>query len=148
MRIQALLTELHLLGVKLEADGNRLRYAGPNGAISPKLIEHLKPHKIDLLVLLQRVEKDKPKGCPASLVGTRESRWPVECLDAERRFGHRAARLYPLINRRVETQQGTGKLWQVFSEQAGVVLESHPERVKFVKLEEVAPLARASRERK
>ncbi len=52
MSIQALLTELDQLGVKLEADGDRLLYAGPQAAISPELIERLKANKTDLLALL------------------------------------------------------------------------------------------------
>ena len=52
MSIQALLTELDQLGVKLEADGNRLRYAGRQGVISRPLVERLRAHKADLLALL------------------------------------------------------------------------------------------------
>ncbi len=63
----------------------------------------------------------------------------MECLEAERRFGHRAARLYPLLNQIVGTSQGPGRLWQVFTGQAGVVLDSHRESVRFVMPEEVTP---------
>ena len=139
MSIQALLTELDQLGVKLEADGDRLLYAGPQEAISPELIKRLKVHKTDLLALLQRGEKDIPKDQPTSSISFSPSRWPVECLEAERRFGHRAARLYPLLTRIVGTSQGPGRLWQVFTGQAGVVLDSHPESVRFVMPEEVRP---------
>ena len=139
MSIQALMTELDQLGVKLEADGDRLLYAGPQEAISPELIKRLKAHKTDLLALLQRGEKDMPRDQPTSSISIRLSRWPVECLEAERRFGHRAARLYPLLKQIVGTSQGPGRLWQVFTGQAGVVLDSHPELVRFVRPEEVRP---------
>jgi hypothetical protein len=139
MSIQALLTELDQLGVKLEADGDRPLYGGPQAAMSPVLIERLKAHKTDLLALLQRGEKDMPKDQPTSSISIRPSRWPVECLEAERRFSHCAARLYPLLNQVVGTSQGPGRLWQVFTGQAGVVLDSHPESVRFVRPEEVRP---------
>jgi TubC N-terminal docking domain len=136
---RALLEELNRLGVKLEVDGDRLRYAGPREAISPELIKRLKAHKTDLLALLQRGEKDMPKDQPTSSISIRPSRWPVECLEAERCFGHQVARLYPLLNQIVGTPQGPGRLWQVFTGHAGVVLDSHPESVRFVRPEEVRP---------
>lgn len=42
MSTWTLLAELSRLGVKLEAGGDRLRYAGPQEVISPGLIERLK----------------------------------------------------------------------------------------------------------
>jgi len=139
MSAQALLERLDRLGVELETNGDRLRYAGPNGAISSELIEDLKSYKTELLALLGEGKKDKPKGHSSSIYRATAPRWPVECLEAERRFGHPAARLYPLLDRKVETSQGPGRLWQVFSSLAGVVLESNPKRVEFVRPEEVAP---------
>ena len=42
MSTWTLLAELSKLGVKLEAGGDRLRYAGPQEVISPGLTERLK----------------------------------------------------------------------------------------------------------
>ncbi len=44
--------------------------------------------------------------------------WTEECLDCEARFGHRAARLYPLIGlaNGVATPHGPGTLLQVFED--------------------------------
>ena len=50
--------------------------------------------------------------------------WPPECLESERRFGHRTARLYPLIgvHNGVRTPKGIGTLVQAFSSRCLVLL--------------------------
>ena len=63
MSAGALLAELKRLGVEIEADGDRLRYAGPEGAISPELIGRLKAHKAELIAL-----------CGKTAIGAREDR--------------------------------------------------------------------------
>jgi hypothetical protein len=40
--------------------------------------------------------------------------------------------LYPLVNTTVNTVRGPGRLWQVFSDRVGVVLEELPEEVTFM----------------
>jgi hypothetical protein len=40
--------------------------------------------------------------------------------------------LYPLVNTTVNTVRGPGRLWQVFSDRVGVVLEGRPEEVTFM----------------
>ena len=57
----------------------------------------------------------------------------------ERRFGHKAARLYPCLGRMVQTPKGEGRLIQVFTVQVGVVLEASPERVTFFEPDEIRP---------
>ena len=57
----------------------------------------------------------------------------------ERRFGHKAARLYPLLGRQVQTPKGEGRLCQVFTVQVGVVLEDSPEQVTHFEPDEVRP---------
>jgi hypothetical protein len=140
MSAGALLAELKRLGIEIEADDDRLRYAGPEEALAPGLIERLKLHKVDLLALLHRGEKDSPEGYLASPIDVDALRWPAECLKAEHRFGCHAARLYPLLNEKVNTSRGPGKLWQVFGGQAGVVLDGNPKQVEFVRPEEVRPI--------
>ncbi len=138
MSARALLAELNRLGVELRADGDRLRYAGPEETITEELLEKLKAHKAELLALLRRNRAATPKSQRlAATLDTQSSVWPQECLDAERRFGHRAARLYPLLNRRVQTSRGPGKLWQVMAGRAGVVLDEEPKKVLFVSLGEI-----------
>lgn len=73
--------------------------------------------------------------------------WPPECLAAERLYHQPPvlvaphARLYPLIGRKVATPQGPGKLLQVFSDRAAVVLDADQGRVAFLAPEEIRPLA-------
>ena len=110
-KAEALLAQLNAHGVLIEANGNNLRIDAPQGAITPELLESLKERKDDILKLI--------------------SFWPPECLEAERRFGHYHARLYPLIGKRVVTRKGRGKLWRVFTNSIGVVLDSSPDQVTY-----------------
>lgn len=57
----------------------------------------------------------------------------------ERRFCNKAARLYSLLGKMVQTPWGIGQLRQVFTVQVGVVLEASPERVRFFEPDEVRP---------
>ena len=65
-----------------------------------------------------------------------------EMWRSQRRFGHQAARLYPLVGQKVRTEEGRGTLWQVLTGRAGVVLDKDPKKVTFVSVEEVKPLKR------
>ena len=49
-------------------------------------------------------------------------RWPTESLQAERKFGHPAARLYPFLRKKVLTPKGEGTLVQVFADRVQVNL--------------------------
>ncbi len=51
--------------------------------------------------------------------------------------------LYALIDKRVRTSRGYGKLWQVFSDRIGVVLEDEPDQVTFLEPGEVEPVLKA-----
>jgi hypothetical protein len=62
---------------------------------------------------------------------------------SQQRFGHKAARLYPLLGRKVRTEEGRGRLWQVLTGRAGVVLDNDPKKVTFVSVEDVKPLKRS-----
>ncbi len=67
--------------------------------------------------------------------------WPQKCLESERRFGHKEARLYPLINKRVMTPRGPGRLWRVFAGSIGVVLDTSPNQITdFVLPDQIFPL--------
>lgn len=52
MTLPQLLAELARLGVRLEADGERLRYA-PRAALTPELAERLREHKPAVLAYLR-----------------------------------------------------------------------------------------------
>ncbi len=68
-------------------------------------------------------------------------RWPEESLEAERTYGHRAARLYFFMGKKVLTPQGEGLLWNVADSQVGVVLDASPEKVSFLPLDAIQPPA-------
>lgn len=72
---------------------------------------------------------------------TEDVPWPHECLDSERSFGHYAARLYPLLEKKVWTPKGTGRLWQAFDERAGVVMDGQTGRVTFLDTKAIRPLS-------
>ena len=68
-----------------------------------------------------------------------DTRLVEEMWRSQKRFGHRAARLYPLMNRKVRTSQGVGTLWQVNAGKAGIVLENYPKRIVYVPVEDIKP---------
>jgi hypothetical protein len=82
----------------------------------------------------------------------RDHGWPQACLDSERSYGHCAARLYPLLGKKVWTPQGIGKLWQAFSARAGVILDgqkienARTLRVTFFDPRTIRPLDTVERE--
>lgn len=59
-----LLLDLGRLGIRLEADGKRLRYF-PRSAVTPDLLARLKAHKPELLELL-RTDATAPPTAPGS----------------------------------------------------------------------------------
>jgi hypothetical protein len=69
-----------------------------------------------------------------------DSRLVEEMWRSQQRFGHKTARLYPLVGRKVRTTEGPGKLWQVLAGRVGVVLDKDPKKVTFVSVDDVKPL--------
>ena len=59
MSAAELLMDLGLLGIRLQADGDRLRYH-PRSALTPDLLARLKAHKADVLALLRPTPDDAP----------------------------------------------------------------------------------------
>ena len=120
MDVYELVTELESRGATLLCLGDRLRVQ-PRSAIPQELIPEIVEHKAELLKLLQ------------------DEGWPAECLEAERRFGQRHARLFPLLDQTVETPQGPGRLVQVFAERVAVELTHSPGRMAYLLPDEVRP---------
>ncbi len=117
----ALLAQLTGSGVLIEATGKNLRIDAPPGVLTPQILESLKERKDDILKLILL--------------------WPPECLEAERRFGHYHARLYPLMGKQVVTLEGRGELWRVFANSIGVILNSSSDQVTYFDgPEHVSPL--------
>lgn len=56
MTLREVLTETSRLGVRLEAQGDRLRYQAPKGAMTPELRAGLVAYKTDLIPVVWRIE--------------------------------------------------------------------------------------------
>ena len=124
MNAAELFVELRVRYVHLECRGERLRIEAPRGVLTAELREALAQNKAEIIVALQ---------------GAKESGWPPESLESERRFGCREARLYPFLKKRVFTPAGPGRLEQVFTERVGVILERDPSRLSYFAPSEIAP---------
>jgi len=64
MSTAELLLDLGRVGIRLEADGERLRYC-PRSALTPDLLDRLKAHKAELLALLRPVPIVKAQPMPS-----------------------------------------------------------------------------------
>lgn len=124
MNAMQILTELKSRGILLEPRGDRLRVDAPRGSLSDELRQALVEHKGEILAWLR---------------GDDGVLWPQESRDCVRRFGHPHARLYPFLGRTVETSQGSGRLVQVFSDRAAVVLDGDPSHLTFLLPAEIRP---------
>lgn len=56
MSAAEIVTDLARRGIRLEASGERLRYA-PRSALTPDLLDRLKAHKAELLASIERFEE-------------------------------------------------------------------------------------------
>lgn len=121
-----LVTTLKARGATLLPRGDRLRIQ-PGSIVTPELAEQVREHKAEILALLEH------------------DTWPAECREAERRFGQRHARLFPLLERTVETPQGPGRLVQVFADRAAVELSVQPGRVHHFLPDEIRPSGSVAR---
>jgi hypothetical protein len=81
MSAAELLMDLGRLGIRLEADGERLRYR-PQSALTPDLLTRLKAHKGELLTMLRRASgfdvDSAPDAEPAPETENRTHRMPQE----------------------------------------------------------------------
>ncbi len=66
MSITNLLSDFRARGIRLTAEGERLTYGAPAGALTPELREKIKAHKAELLATLnQQAANTDPAGlCP------------------------------------------------------------------------------------
>src|SRR5215203_2160501 len=80
MNVRAILEELKRLGVKLGAVSNDLEYEGPEEAITPELLERLKAHKADLMMICRKTEMVSEEDLnPAEAGCTRNTADPETC---------------------------------------------------------------------
>jgi hypothetical protein len=117
MTVPELLATLRRAGIEVSVREDRLRIEAPRGAVTPEIHRALVDHKPELIAALS--------------VPRRSPTWPPESLDAERQFGGPHARLYPFLGRTVETSSGPGRLLQVFSERAAVLLDGSDQTAYF-----------------
>ena len=91
MSAAELLLDLGRLGIRLEADGERLRYC-PRSALTPDLLARLKAYKIELLAMLRpAAELGTCEDCGQSLTETPtfDGFLNLECPGCDRCFGCR-----------------------------------------------------------
>jgi|SRR5215472_2915915 len=89
-----ILSEIERRGIVVRVEGENLRLS-PRRALDNELLKSISDHKKEIMGHTQ--------GC-----------WPLESLEAERRFHCQPhAKLFPFIGRKVRTPQGPGTLIQV-----------------------------------
>ena len=117
------LDELEGCGAKLTLEGGNIhiKYECPARSIQmvKNAISLLKTYKQEAIGCLDRRSRVDSKDT---------TNWPPASIDAQQRFGHHAARLYPFLNQHVRTALGIGKLVQVFRGRATVILEKEFEK--------------------
>ena len=67
MRPFELLSQLRSLGVEVWAEGDRLRYKAPKGALTPELRAELVGYKADILAFLHKATPGRPALPPIPL---------------------------------------------------------------------------------
>jgi hypothetical protein len=82
--LDELLTELERREIKLHADGDRLRFTAPPGALSPALRSQLHANKTELLALMHKEAERATAICRPSLVQSRF--WKLQKLNPEESF--------------------------------------------------------------
>lgn len=139
MKLKALLEEAEQRGIQLGLQEGRVHYRAPKGAMSEELREAFSEHKSEILRLLH-ASFDLEK---VSARTPQRSTWPAGCLESQRRFGQRHARLFPLIKKKVQTPLGSGLLFNLLSSPgdviAGVVLDRTRNKVTFITADEITP---------
>ena len=97
------LDELRRLGYRIQLDGENIicRFIGPG-----------KPDREQVVPLLQELKAGKAEAV-AQLRCEAAEGWPPESFEAEARYGHRTARLYPLLGQQVLTPHGPGRLRRI-----------------------------------
>ena len=123
------LRELRRLGYTVWVDGPDIRY---------RYVGMGMPDSAQVRPWLQVLHAEKEAALAALRAETAEG-WPPESLACEARFGHRAARLYPFLGRRVATPRGPGQLCQVLEARCRVLLEGRAGAEVEVPAAEVRP---------
>jgi hypothetical protein len=128
--VSRVLTELRRLGYAVSLDGEHIRC---------RLVGRDEPSPNRALAVLRAVRARHADVLAALRTEVAEG-WPEESARCEGRFGHRAARLYPLLGQMVESPKGRARLVQVGSTTCRVVPEAAPDRTECVPLAAVRPV--------
>ncbi len=123
------LNALEALGANLWAENGevRLRYPERSRDAVQQLKEQLRANRPAVIQLLHDRQA--------------KHRWPKICVESAFKFDRPYACLFPLIEKRVQTPQGTGTLKQVLGpELVRVALDRDPNRMTDFRWEEVFPL--------
>lgn len=59
MNVPAIIDRLHVRGVRLYADGDRLRWQAPTGVMTDADLSALREYKADVLAILREAEADR-----------------------------------------------------------------------------------------
>jgi hypothetical protein len=86
-----------------------------------------------------RPDMDRPNGHEPLVIEAKQSDWPPESLDAERRFRQPHAKLFPFIGRKVRTPAGPGTLLQVFEHRVTILLDADLNKCIWFAPNEIAP---------
>lgn len=134
------LETLNRCGVKVAVENCSIRVSYRCKAASLPAVRNaiavLRQHRDEAIACLTRATVTRSLVRPG---------WPPASLEAERKFGHPAARLYPFLNQRVRTPKGTGVLLQVFGDRATVLLDTeltrpqHARRLSYFDPADVCP---------
>src|SRR5215472_10703026 len=118
-----ILSEIERRGIVVRVEGENLRLS-PRRALDNELLKSISDHKKEIM-------------------GHTQSCWPLESLEAERRFHCQPhAKLFPFIGRKVRTPAGPGTLLQVFAERATVLLESDQDKCAVFRPSDIEPALR------
>lgn len=79
MSATELVLDLGRLGIRLEADGERLRYY-PQSTLTPDLLDRLKAHKADLLAALRPTPKSAALSKPPSEAPSKPTKAACRCV--------------------------------------------------------------------
>ncbi len=77
MGIKQLILDLQDSGIKIWAEGDRLRYSAPKGKITPSLFRQLKEQKADILLFLRKIDVTAPTGSMLIPSVSREQNLPL-----------------------------------------------------------------------
>jgi hypothetical protein len=145
MTVETLVAELEQDGIRLRAEGEKLKLKAPADKVpSAETIAGLRENRNAVLEYLK--ERSQSRGIqsvslldPIPRKTDKLEHWPIESVNAKIRFGQAHARLFPFIGRKVRTPNGPGTLIQVFAEKVTVLLDTELTKCKFFTPDEIQP---------